>query len=84
MYVLRMISGVLHSRKGPAVHDAALDLRPAELAILVPLVGILLFLSAWPAAITERVVAGTPASSSSASSGWTPYAPLTARKSEQR
>ena len=55
MYVLRMISGVLHARKGPAVHDAALDLRPAELAILVPLIAILLFLSAWPAAITERV-----------------------------
>ena len=46
---------MLHARKGPAVHDAALDLRPAELAILVPLVAILLFLSAWPAAITERV-----------------------------
>ena len=53
---LRMISAVLHARKGPAVHDAALDLRPAELAILVPLVAILLFLSAWPAAITDRVV----------------------------
>jgi NADH-quinone oxidoreductase subunit M len=56
MYVLRMISGVLHARKGPAVHDAALDLRPAELAILVPLIAILLFLSAWPAAITDRVL----------------------------
>jgi len=56
MYVLRMISGVLHARKGPAVHDGALDLRAAELAIVVPLIGILLFLSAWPAAITDRVL----------------------------
>ena len=64
MYVLRMISGVLHARKGPAVHDAALDLRPAELAILVPLIAILLFLSAWPAAITERVTTGSQTSAS--------------------
>jgi NADH-quinone oxidoreductase subunit M len=54
MYVLRMISAVLHERPGPSVSDTALDLRPAELAIVVPLVGILLFLSAWPAAITGR------------------------------
>jgi NADH-quinone oxidoreductase subunit M len=58
MYVLRMISAVLHERPGSAVSDAALDLRAAELTILVPLVGILLFLSAWPAAITDRVVGG--------------------------
>jgi hypothetical protein len=36
------------------VTDAALDLRPAELGILVPLVLILLVLSAWPASITDR------------------------------
>jgi len=39
------------------VHEGALDLRPGELAILVPLVGILLFLSAWPAAISDRATA---------------------------
>ncbi len=55
MYVLRMIAAVLHTKPGPSVHDAAMDLRPGELAILVPLVGLLLFLSAWPAAITDRV-----------------------------
>ena len=55
MYVLRMISGGAARPEGPAVHERALDLRPAELAILVPLIAILLFLSAWPAAITERV-----------------------------
>ncbi len=54
MYMLRLISAVLHQEPGPAVTDAALDLRPAELGFLVPLVGCLLALSAWPAAITER------------------------------
>jgi NADH-quinone oxidoreductase subunit M len=55
MYMLRLISAVLHERRGARVDDRALDLRPAELTILVPLVGLLLFLSAWPAAITDRV-----------------------------
>ena len=34
--------------------DAALDLRPAELAIVVPLVACLLALSVWPAAVSEH------------------------------
>jgi NADH-quinone oxidoreductase subunit M len=54
MYMLRLISAVLHAERGSAVTDAALDLRPAELGILVPLIGCLLALSAWPAAISER------------------------------
>jgi hypothetical protein len=54
MYMLRLISGVLHQERGSAVSDAALDLRPAELGFLVPLVGCLLALSAWPAAISEH------------------------------
>jgi NADH-quinone oxidoreductase subunit M len=54
MYMLRLISAVLHREPGPAVTDAALDLRPAELGIVVPLLAILLVLSAWPAAITDR------------------------------
>src|SRR5205823_4467965 len=33
MYMLRVISAVLHQDVGPAVSDAALDLRPGELAI---------------------------------------------------
>ncbi len=45
MYVLRLISAVLHRSKGPAVTDAALDLRPGELAIIVPLIALMLFLS---------------------------------------
>ena len=54
MYILRLISGVLHEERGSAVSDAALDLRPAELGFLVPLVGCLLALSVWPAAISEH------------------------------
>jgi NADH-quinone oxidoreductase subunit M len=54
MYMLRLISAVLHVSPGPAVSEAALDLRPAELGFLVPLVALLLVLSAWPAAITDR------------------------------
>ena len=49
MYMLRLISAVLHRTRGAGVSDAALDLRRAELALVVPLVAILLFLSAWPA-----------------------------------
>jgi NADH-quinone oxidoreductase subunit M len=54
MYMLRLISAVLHERPGAAVSDAALDLRPAELAVLVPLVACLLALSVWPSGITEH------------------------------
>src|SRR6266511_4178925 len=60
MYMLRLISAVLHTEPGPAVSDAALDLRPAELGILVPLVACLLALSAWPAAISARSLEQTP------------------------
>jgi hypothetical protein len=54
MYMLRLISAVLHQEVGSAVPDAALDLRPGELAIVVPLVACLLALSAWPAAVSEH------------------------------
>jgi NADH-quinone oxidoreductase subunit M len=55
MYMLRLISAVLHENVGAAVPDEALDLRPAELAVVVPLLGLLLALSIWPAAITEHL-----------------------------
>ncbi|MBA2360753.1 MAG: NADH-quinone oxidoreductase subunit M [Actinobacteria bacterium] len=55
MYTLRLISAVLHRDVGPAVADEALDLRPAELAIVVPLVACLLALSVWPAGITDHI-----------------------------
>src|SRR5262249_4923506 len=48
MYMLRLISAVLHRSKGSAVHDSARDLRLPELGLLVPLVALLIFLSAWP------------------------------------
>jgi NADH-quinone oxidoreductase subunit M len=58
MYMLRLISAVLHEARGPTVDDAALDLRPGELALVVPLVGILLALSAWPAGISHNSFGG--------------------------
>jgi NADH-quinone oxidoreductase subunit M len=54
MYTLRIISGILHERRGAAVPADARDLRAPELALVVPLVAALLALSAWPAAISER------------------------------
>jgi NADH-quinone oxidoreductase subunit M len=54
MYVLRLVSAVLHREVGPAVSDSALDLRPAELGVTVPLLACLLALSVWPAAITQH------------------------------
>jgi NADH-quinone oxidoreductase subunit M len=54
MYMLRAISAVLHEARGSTVSDSALDLRPGELALLVPLVSALLFLSAWPAGISHH------------------------------
>jgi len=68
MYTLRLISAVLHKSPGTAVTEAALDLRPAELGIVVPLVAILLVLSAWPAAITDRSFAAP-----FPNGGWTSY-----------
>jgi len=58
MYTLRLISAVLHREVGPAVSDSALDLRPAELGVVVPLVACLIALSAWPAAITQHSFRG--------------------------
>ena len=52
MYMLRAISAVLHRDVGPAVPAEALDLRPAELGLIVPIVACLLALSAWPNAIS--------------------------------
>jgi NADH-quinone oxidoreductase subunit M len=58
MYMLRLISAVLHEARGPLVRDEALDLRPGELSLVVPLVGALLVLSAWPAGISHHSFAG--------------------------
>jgi NADH-quinone oxidoreductase subunit M len=61
MYMLRLISAVLHEREGSAVRSDARDLRLVELAVLVPLVALLLALSAWPAAVTDHSFGQTPA-----------------------
>jgi NADH-quinone oxidoreductase subunit M len=58
MYMLRLISAVLHQARGPRVADEALDLRPAELSLLIPLVGVLLALSVWPAGISHHSFVG--------------------------
>jgi NADH-quinone oxidoreductase subunit M len=60
MYVLRLISAVLHLDVGSAVPEAALDLRPAETSVVLPLVAILLVLSFWPAAITDHSFGKSP------------------------
>jgi NADH-quinone oxidoreductase subunit M len=58
MYMLRAISAVLHQDVGPAVPEAALDLRPGELAVVVPLVACLIGLSAYPALISGHAFGG--------------------------
>lgn len=58
MYTLRLISAVLHERPGPAVREEALDLRPGELALLLPLLACLLGLSAWPALVSQSSFPG--------------------------
>ncbi|MBV8256980.1 MAG: NADH-quinone oxidoreductase subunit M [Actinobacteria bacterium] len=58
MYMLRMISGVLHEARGSTVSDEAMDLRPGEVSLIVPLVAALLLLSFWPAGISHHSFAG--------------------------
>jgi hypothetical protein len=58
MYVLRVISAILHVKPGAAVRDEALDLRPGELALVLPLILVLVGLSFWPALISESSFAG--------------------------
>jgi NADH-quinone oxidoreductase subunit M len=60
MYMLRLISGVLHREVGTAVPAAALDLRPMEVSVVGLLVAALLTLSFWPAAITDHAFGGAP------------------------
>lgn len=54
LYALRFVSAVLHRARGDAVRDESRDLSGAELLLVVPLVALLLALSAWPAAVTQR------------------------------
>jgi NADH-quinone oxidoreductase subunit M len=58
MYTLRVISAILHVKPGSAVREEALDLRPGELALVLPLLLILLGLSVWPALVSESAFSG--------------------------
>jgi NADH-quinone oxidoreductase subunit M len=70
LYTLRLISAVLHERRGAAVPEDAPDIEGNELWLVAPLVAILAVLSAWPAGISERSFPGdTPASFIGAQSG---------------
>ncbi len=60
MYMLRLISAVLHQDVGPAVDPRSPDLTGAELGVLAPLVLLLVGLSIWPALITDRSFAPRP------------------------
>jgi NADH-quinone oxidoreductase subunit M len=59
MYTLRVISAILHVKPGSAVRDEALDLRPGELALVLPLLLVLLGLSIWPALVSESAFAAS-------------------------
>ena len=54
MYTLRVISAILHVKPGRAVRDEALDLRAGEVSLVLPMVLVLLVLSAWPALVSDR------------------------------
>jgi NADH-quinone oxidoreductase subunit M len=58
MYGLRLISALLHESRGSAVADDSPDLRSGELALVLPLVAILLVLSAWPGAVSGNSFPG--------------------------
>jgi len=73
MYVLRLISAVLHDKVGPAVSGAAMDLRDAELGMVVPLIACLLILSASPNLISGHAFGGNLAFAVTATSNpWQP------------
>jgi NADH-quinone oxidoreductase subunit M len=61
MYTLRVISAILHVKPGSAVREEALDLRSGELALVLPMLLVLLVLSAWPALVTQRSFPGNDA-----------------------
>lgn len=60
LYMLRLVSAVLHVEPGEAVSEVALDLRPVEVGLVGALAVTLVALSFWPAAITDHVFGGEP------------------------
>ncbi len=61
LYGLRLISAVLHQARGPACARSDGDLSGNELWLVVPLVAVLLALSAWPATVTANSFPGDEA-----------------------
>ena len=57
MYMLRLVSAVLHREPGEAVPEKAPDLRRSELSIVGALVIGMLALSVWPAGIGKHAFA---------------------------
>ncbi len=55
MYMLRWYSALAHGDDGTSVPAGMPDLRMRELAIAVPLILILLAMSAWPFGVMERI-----------------------------
>jgi NADH-quinone oxidoreductase subunit M len=55
MYMLRWYSALAHEGDGELVNEQTADLRPAELVLAVPLIVILLAMSAWPFGVMERI-----------------------------
>ena len=65
MYMLRLISAVLHREPGEAVSEQAPDLRPAELCIVGALLAGMLAISVWPAGIGKHSFACNQSQASS-------------------
>jgi NADH-quinone oxidoreductase subunit M len=55
MYMLRWYSALAHEGDGERVEESQPDLGISELAVAVPLVLILLVMSAWPFGVMERI-----------------------------
>ena len=55
MYMLRWYSALAHGDDGERVPEGMPDLLPGELAIAVPLILILLALTAYPFGVMERI-----------------------------
>jgi NADH-quinone oxidoreductase subunit M len=58
MYALRLISAVLHTRRGTAVTGEGGDLSWSEIGLVAPLVALLVALSVWPASVSGHSFPG--------------------------
>jgi NADH-quinone oxidoreductase subunit M len=56
MYALRWYSAIAHQTEGERVDPLTPDFRPFELGIALPLVLVLLAMSAWPFGVMERIL----------------------------